>query len=116
MRNKQKKENENPRSGLLLWSDVVFVGFHLNINNFWVGGIRSTVRLLLLYFEICFPHRRSRFKLSCPSRYWSIGAVSWKISTTRDGASPRPQLGSGETGLADPGITGGREGRTEREK
>lgn len=79
--------------------------FHLYINNIWVGGNGSTVRLL---FKHCFPIVVGvNFSVLRLSRYFSGRSQQQEME---------PLCSLREAGPAGPGITAGREGRTERSR
>lgn len=86
--------------------------FH--VHYVWVGGIRSTVRLLL---KIWFPHCRGCLLLTAVSI--PVTGLSVLFSGRSQQQEMEPLLGlcrPREAGLAGPGITGGREGRTEKKE
>lgn len=79
--------------------------FHLYINNIWVGGNGSTVRLL---FKHCFPIVVGvNFSVLRLSRYFSGRSQQQEME---------PLCSLREAGPTGPGITAGREGRTERSR
>lgn len=117
------KRDENPPSGLLLlvwWTfgrHLPQAGFHVNINNIWVWRNHIHHKASLFSFKFVFPIVVTVVTaVSIPVLVYRYCFIVEDLNDKRWSLSSASAGSEREAGLAGPGITGGKEGRTERSR